>query len=366
MVKQPQLDNSGLDLLPGLQDLEETQFIKNRYTENIDKRRKHQRNGFGTCALILCLVICTILILPRKPYPNFELLDNNETRTVGNWAIASIKANGFFRIGDASKQLQTPNPIYLPDSSHVRSILKYFEDQPSERFVLRLIMNILKGVCTTEPRPLIVDSGANEGIISALAASMGCEVLSVEPQLGCIGLLNTTKARNGFTRQRIVNKLLSEFPISITTDAEVCVGSKSFLLDGTVANTNHGMKAAQTMEKLAKVKATTTSIRLDELINSESQIVALWHIDVEGAEVMVLRSAKTLFENKQIHRVILEVGPERWGNFGLKVKDGLAELRQLFQNWECSTEEFGAYAFEKQLPDIPDVYCVAPWAPLEG
>lgn len=110
------------------------------------------------------------------------------------------------------------------------------------------------------------------------------------------------------------------------------------------------------------MKATTTSIRLDDLINSESQIVALWHIDVEGAEVMVLRSAKSLFENKQIHRVILEVGPERWSSFGLKVKDGLAELRQLFQNWECSTQEFGAYTFEKQLPDIPDVYCVAPWA----
>ena len=86
-----------------------------------------------------------------------------------------------------------------------------------------------------------------------------------------------------------------------------------------------------------------TSIRLDELRELRptlglgvAPVVKLWHLDVEGAEIIVLRSATRLFEEGRIHRVMLEVQSHLWHRFGVDVETGFNELRQLFKGWQCT------------------------------
>jgi hypothetical protein len=64
--------------------------------------------------------------------------------------------------------------------------------------------------------------------------------------------------------------------------------------------------------------------------------VVLWHIDTEGAEIQVLRSAAALFRERRIKRVIVEVTPRRWGKFGITPRAGFRELGSTFDfSWRC-------------------------------
>ena len=89
--------------------------------------------------------------------------------------------------------------------------------------------------------------------------------------------------------------------------------------------------------------------------------MALWHLDVEGAEIPVLRSAAKLFADRRIDRVLFEITLKRWGQFGIGgKKEGLDELRRLFSGWTCTWACNG-----RPFPWAPvprhQVYCGRPW-----
>ena len=54
-------------------------------------------------------------------------------------------------------------------------------------------------------------------------------------------------------------------------------------------------------------------------------------VDVEGAEVTVLRSATKLFAQRRIRRVMLEFIPFRWPSQNVNTNVGHAELKELFE-----------------------------------
>ena len=73
--------------------------------------------------------------------------------------------------------------------------------------------------------------------------------------------------------------------------------------------------------------------RAVEDIIATKRTISLWHLDVEGAEVPVLASARRLFEERRVERVMLEFIPFRWpsqnismGRGGLRLLDSLLRI----------------------------------------
>mmetsp|Transcript_90230 Transcript_90230/g.289396 ORF Transcript_90230/g.289396 Transcript_90230/m.289396 type:complete len:181 (+) Transcript_90230:600-1142(+) len=122
-------------------------------------------------------------------------------------------------------------------------------------------------------------------------------------------------------------------------------------------------------------KTTITVRRLDDFPSLQGPaIIELWHIDVEGAEMMLLRSAKRLFAEKRIRRVMMEWRERTPSDFPIAA--------EIFAGWTCVTACTGTlYHWEGELGgtcnpmwqslrdaretgwgklQAVDVYCVAP------
>ena len=105
------------------------------------------------------------------------------------------------------------------------------------------------------------------------------------------------------------------------------------------------------------------SFRIDDLdeLKDPRTFVALWHLDVEGAEIPVLRSAVKLFATRRIERILFEVSLKRWGRFGIASKQaGLNELRAIFAGWTCTYACNGRPFPWTPVPRF-QVYCAPPW-----
>lgn len=184
-----------------------------------------------------------------------------------------------------------------------------------EPFMITVMASILRSVCPAGG--VLVDSGANDGAWSLLAASMGCTAVAIEPQPFCVGLLNAAAQENGPTlssRLKVVNAILA--PITsrhhpgVPTDT--CIGEMQALPDGRTTS-------AITHRPMGLGRSNTTSVpvvSLDALVEDTlaDNHVDLWHVDTEGAELLVLRSAARLFASRLIDRVILELVPSRSAN----------------------------------------------------
>ena len=239
-----------------------------------------------------------------------------------------------------------PSTLRMPGDDtpfSARPMLQYLVRR--EAFMFDLIGSILDGECRTEkfrcgalwcsrprnytsttPRKLFVDSGANEGFWSLFAASMGCHVISVEPQPHCIAAIQSALSLNVNEDLRIDiwnNYLSAEdegqaSSISVPTDA--CNGYYSST-DRVASNTSFTSIASR---------------RLDELLQAhEKARIALWHVDTEGAEVTVLRSAARLFEQQRIDRVVFELTPHLWARYNISLSEGFEELGRRFHGWHC-------------------------------
>lgn len=103
------------------------------------------------------------------------------------------------------------------------------------------------------------------------------------------------------------------------------------------------------------------SATLTELLPAHDR-VALWHLDVEGAELDVLDSAAALFAARRVDRVMLEFVPVRWERFGVQQEAGLKRARRIFSGWSCARVCDGApydFAAPPAYPKRcqPDLFC---------
>ena len=152
---------------------------------------------------------------------------------------------------------------------------------------------------------IFVDSGANDGMWSLMASAYGCRAIAIEPQPLCCQYIAAASQENNL-RVDIYNTLLAPSPgFSTKVRTDECIGTTQFLPDGRHADSwhkklDHGRTAKQDLR----------SVALDELVPAGA-VVELWHIDVEGAEVGVLRSAAKLFQEHRVKRVMLEWYPNR-------------------------------------------------------
>jgi hypothetical protein len=71
-------------------------------------------------------------------------------------------------------------------------------------------------------------------------------------------------------------------------------------------------------------------VALDELVPTES--IAFFHLDVEGAELSVLRSATNLLRSRRIKVLIWEFAPHRWKEWRTAA---LAETIKFMHQFRC-------------------------------
>lgn len=168
------------------------------------------------------------------------------------------------------------------------------------------------------PGSLFVDVGANVGLYTIWALDAGADVLAIEPNAASRRRLEDNLALNGYSAEVVPMALgESDGKLRLTTELD---------------NQNHlVLSDAQTSEP----SETVVVRRLDDLVGD--RVVDGLKIDVEGAELLVLKGARGLLAAQRVRLIQLE-----WNRKSLEL---LGEDRS-------STAAFLAgYGYELLRPD---------------
>ena len=287
------------------------------------------------------------LALPTKPME----LDTN--RASWKWVGCDCNATSPCYSQSRCDALQThrrvlsvPSTLRMPDLAGARAMVRWMGT--NEPFMVDAITSILRVACAA-PSAIFVDSGMNEGMWTVLGAHFGCQTIGIEPQPQCM-----EAARVGLKMNRlsatVINALLSPSSTTVSIDSsKPCHGGLQPIESTHAASDQRRVQVP--------------SVRLDKLhdLKNPHTFVALWHLDVEGAEIPVLRSAARLFAARRIERVLFEVSLRRWGKVGIgRRQQGLEELRTLFKGWTCTWACNGQPFPWTSVPRFK-VYCAPPW-----
>ena len=201
-----------------------------------------------------------------------------------------------------------PKPIHVPFSTQMESMITQALD--CEPFTLRILASVFARHCSDSSgirgTKLFVDSGANEGLWTLLAAVHGCVAVAIEPQPACKRLIDGGANLSGVESNVVVlNNILSPTPVTLQMGVHGCHGDQQFDSQASLAGS---LKRAK---RNKFPPAAINSKRLDEIpiLAEAGRVIELWHVDVEGAEVPVLSSAARLFARGRIRRVIVSTHP---------------------------------------------------------
>lgn len=287
------------------------------------------------------------LALPTKP---MELdTDRVSWKWVGCDCSAASPCFSRSRCDALSTHRRVPSvplSLRMPDLPATRAMVRWMGT--NEPFMVDAITSILRAACSTSDA-VFVDSGMNEGMWTVLGAHFGCHTIGIEPQPQCLPPVREALRINGLSA-RVVNAMLAPTDVSVSIDTSApCHG-------GFQPPNGSGRAWGPRHERVE-------SFRLDDLdeLKDPRTHVALWHLDVEGAEIPVLRSAARLLATRRIERILFEVSLKRWGRFGIASKQaGLDELRAMFAGWTCTWACNGRPFPWTPVPRF-QVYCAPPW-----
>lgn len=199
------------------------------------------------------------------------------------------------------------------------------------------------------PGETFVDAGANCGVYTIAAAHFvgpqGC-VLAFEPGESSLAMLRKNVALNGFAQVRVFPLALSEKSGSARLYAHGH-GASSF----TLGQTEEGRQLSFTIE----------TVTLDAILAQEGILrVDAIKMDVEGAEELILRGARELFERCR-PKVIFEINPDAISRLQLSERgawDFLARRGYRF----FSMQDDGALNAIETRPDSANVVALHPEA----
>lgn len=178
-----------------------------------------------------------------------------------------------------------------------------------------------------------VDVGANVGTYSVLAATFvpGVQVTSVEPGETARMRLTENLALNGLAVDRVVNS---------------AVGPKRGSAYFTTGLDTQNSLADDSAPDAVEVAVTT----LDEL--TAGRMPALVKIDVEGAELDVLRGGEHLLASKPAPTIIIELNGlcEQFGASPTMIRDHLARFGYTLYEYDGRSNELTPFAADV-LPD---------------
>lgn len=211
-----------------------------------------------------------------------------------------------------------PKPIIMLSNSH----LTWYTEAETEKHMIALMRRIY--TTATPGGGIVIDMGINDGYIAALAASYDLPVIAVDAQPECVRRFRIAALFNDWgSRVRIYNNIMADEEMSLDIPNGRCTGGSRFLNGVQML----GTKGVETdMQGVTTVK----SARLDDLVGEEE--VLMFHLDVEGAELSVLRSAKRMLAEKRLQNLVFEFAPHRWIK---TAEESLAEVKTVFGGMHC-------------------------------
>lgn len=182
---------------------------------------------------------------------------------------------------------------------------------------------------------IVFDVGANVGYFSLLFSRLvgkGGKIYAFEPANFPFNLLKKNKKINSLNWLEIYNVCLGEEECNI----ELNVGKPGFEVYNSIGSIIHPSADPSFFKE-----ETVRMIRGDVFID-EKQIlnIDLMKIDVEGAELLVLKGLKNSFKNHIIDTVVLELTNEMSKQFGYNIKDVISFLENFGYSW-YKLERFG-------------------------
>jgi len=174
---------------------------------------------------------------------------------------------------------------------------------------------------------IVIDMGINDGYIAALAAVHGYAVVGVDGQPECVRRFLFAKAINGWDKVQVYNNIMSNDPVSMKIQNGVCGGGSRYLEgDGTSPR----LLPAKGISVEMPGKTEVFSKKLDDLAPTES--IVFFHLDVEGAELSVLKSASRALSERRIKNLVWEFAPHRWSNERARA---LSEVKTMMADFTC-------------------------------
>ena len=258
--------------------------------------------------------------------------------------------SGFFSLDSRLASVQqeagltlplAPRPVWMPEhpivNATVMGLIAFQEAYVREEF-----LRIFRTSCSRHGKGrsgLFVDSGSNEGTWSMLAAAHGCDVVAVDPQPLCINLLRAGARRSGFLSIELHNNVVAPLEShngSMSVPIDQCHGTSEYNAHERKVSdvTRDGRNNLGTYKARHATRLPVLPASMDDLIGP-TRTISLWHVDVEGAEVPVLLSARRLFAERRVRRVMFEFIPSRWPAQKVSFSRGLFELDALFRGWSC-------------------------------
>ncbi|QNA85139.1 FkbM family methyltransferase [Sphingomonas sp. So64.6b] len=160
---------------------------------------------------------------------------------------------------------------------------------------------------------LFVDVGANMGYFSLLwaGARRDNHVIAFEASPGVYTKLIGNVAANGLGDQI---ETLAKAALDSTGEITFAVGPPD--------QTGWGGLAPEGGEGV-----TVPAVRLDDVVGDRT--VAVMKVDVEGADLLVLRGCERLLKEKRVNRIFYECNPTRMAELGLAVDDAERYLSEV-------------------------------------
>jgi FkbM family methyltransferase len=229
--------------------------------------------------------------------------------------------------------------IMCSGSNDPAALAILIESGDLERGTRLLIQRLLK------PHDLFIDVGANLGLhtIAAARAMQGRgKIIAFEPFPGTARLLGLSALINGFADI-----------IEIHQAAVSTASGKRPLYLGQVSG-HHSLFPHEVKSENKQQHIEVPLSRIDDFID-ENEPVALIKIDVEGAELEVLKTAELTIQRNRDIAIIAEFGPSHLQAVGHDAASWLASFTSLGMEWRVIDADTGAleqYSFER-LKGVP-------------
>lgn len=231
------------------------------------------------------------------------------------WKINRI----FFKLPCIVELIPNIKMICYPNDSLYSTLVVYL--RLPEYGEVQLLLNILK------TNDNFIDVGANIGVYSLLASSKIKEgkVFSFEPSPKILPQLNE-------------NIVLNQKESSIDV-IEKAVSDRIGLIDFDITSNPDYNHISYSFGNESALRVAT--ITLDKFVSDNNlKYIKLIKIDVEGAELMVLKGLQKSFEKRKVTSLIVEVSNWTISRFGITVEDIVNFLRAY---------GFGIYMFNKDF-----------------
>jgi len=166
-------------------------------------------------------------------------------------------------------------------------------------------------------RPFIVDVGAHHGayavVLGNLISEKGGRVLAIEPDPDNANILRWNIRRNNLSDRVVVEQVAC--PETVGTRRLVQMGDQSFLVpDQPAGPARRGVETSRARTKEKAIEVSVTTLRELLVWKYGAPRVDLLIIDVEGAELAVLRGFP--WGQIQVGRIFCELHRNEWHKFG--------------------------------------------------